>query len=472
MNTHPSLSHIIVIGGSMAGLLAARVASQFAAQVTLMERDHLPPDGRFRPGTPQARHVHGLLARGLNILNDLFPGFDADLDAAGIARVEWMWDTMQHVPTGWTPRYHSGIVSRPITRPLLEHLVRTRIRAIPNIRLRDGLEVTGLLLEDGRVHGVTMQSRPRSAGAPESLRADLVIDASGRASKSSEWLAEAGYGAPNETLIDAHMGYGTREYAMETRPPFDALLALPRPDDPRGGVLTVVEDGRWLMTLAGYGEEHHPPTDGDAFDAYARALPLEPLQNALAHARPVGPVYGYHRTANIFRHYERARLPAGFIVTGDAVCAFNPVYGQGMTASAIAAETLHHTLLRHDARDPAFPANFQPALARAVADAWLMATSEDLRYEHAIGGPANLKTRVQHGALDILFQAVPVSPKVSKALLETLHMLRSPLGLFTPDVLAAFGVGMLKRLARPPQANDAVEAGGGDDIATRVEGGL
>jgi 2-polyprenyl-6-methoxyphenol hydroxylase-like FAD-dependent oxidoreductase len=460
MKHHDPLPHIVIVGGSMAGLLAARVASEFAQRVTLVERDHLPADGRFRAGTPQARHVHGLLARGLNVLNTLFPGFEDDLDAAGIVHAEWMWDTMQHVPTGWTPRYHSGIISRPITRPLLEHLVRQRVRAIPNIAVCDGREAVGLLLTGGRVHGISLERRPRGSGPAETLHANLVIDAAGRASRSAAWLAQAGYAPPEETLIDAHMGYATREYIMTAQPPFMALLALPRPDYPRGGVLTVVEEGRWLLTLAGYGEAHHPPTDSDAFEDYARGLPLAPLQAALAHSQPAGPVYGYHRTANVFRHYERARLPAGFIVTGDAVCAFNPVYGQGMTASAIAADTLRHMLARVDARDAAFGPAFQRELARSVGDAWLMATSEDLRYDDVIGGPPDVKVRLQHAALDMLFQAVPDSPRVSKALLETLHMLRSPLGLFMPDVLGAWAAARLRRLAsRPPQTNQAVQPG-------------
>jgi 2-polyprenyl-6-methoxyphenol hydroxylase-like FAD-dependent oxidoreductase len=433
-------NHALVIGSGIAGLLAARVLSDHFSRVTILERDRLPPDAAFRSGTPQARHGHGLLARGLNALNHLFTNFDADLDAAGVTYAEWMWDTRQLIPTGWTPHFHSGIISRPCSRQLIEHLIRQRIRAIPNISICEGVEVSGFITSGNRVTGITMKSREmRKRGLNETmtLEADLVVDASGRGSKAPGWLAEAGFSAPHEAVIDAGLGYATRLYRLNLTPDYKALLMLPRPDLPCGLAFHMVEDGAWILTAAGYGNAR-PPTDEVGFNGFLASLPLPPLHEALPHAQAISPIYGYGRTANRMRHYERlSHPPEGFIALGDAVCAFNPIYGQGMTVSALAAETLDRWLKQRGTTR-----QFQRALYRRNADAWLMATSEDLRFMDA---PFDLMRSLERRYLDLLFSVAPRSQAVSQGLLETMHLLRHPYGLSKPDVLFPLISGLIRR---------------------------
>lgn len=425
--------HALVIGGGIAGLMAARVLSGHARQVTLVERDSPGQAVQPRPGTPQARHVHGLLARGLALADHYFPGFEHDLIAAGAPRAEWMWDTLQHIPNGWTPRFHSGIISRPVTRPLIEALMRRRVAALPNVRFDTGWQVDRLLGDARRVTGVSLIPRHAGAGDARALAADLVVDASGRSSRAPGWLAALGVRPPPEIVIDAHLRYATREYALEQPPPFVALLALPWPHMPRGGVLTQVENGRWLLTLAGYGDDV-PPTDAAAFEAYIASLPLPPLHQALAGARPVSAVCGYAHTANRWRRFERVALPAGFIALGDAVCALNPVYGQGMTVSMLTAQALDEMLAAHGGQ-AGWERRFQRRLVRVCTAAWMMATSEDRRFPGCEGVRFSPVAWAQQRYLDALFAAAPRSPVVTQGLLETMHLLRGPYSLLRPAML-------------------------------------
>jgi 2-polyprenyl-6-methoxyphenol hydroxylase-like FAD-dependent oxidoreductase len=463
--SHPDT--VIVIGASIAGLLAARVASRYASRVLVIDRDRLDDAEGPRGGVPQGRHVHGLLARGLDALERLFPGFAADLDAAGAPHVEWMQQTRQRLPTGWMPVYPSGIVSRPITRPALERLIRARVAALPNVELRPRTEAVGLRVEDGRVTGVHVHGRgsPPGGGPPlhETLACSLAIVAGGRALPAESWLHALGCPPPPVTVIDPLLTYASRAYTLapEHQPDWRAVLVLTRPDQPIGGVFTQVEGGKWLFTLATVGQKT-PPTDEAAFAAAAARFPAPEFQRVFAHAVPASPIAGYTRTQNRFTHYERVALPGGVFFLGDVVCAFNPVYGQGMTAAVLAAETLDRALdaAYDDTAEgesgrfsAAATRRFQRRLARALGDLWWMATSEDRRYPHTrdgagvvIGGRFTPIEGAQNRWLDWIFRAAVREQAAAQALLETLHVLRSPYGLLTPAVAWA----VLKTALFPP----------------------
>ena len=438
-------THALVIGGGLAGLLAARVLAGHFARVTIVERDRLPSAATFRPGVPQSRHVHGLLARGRLILEELFPGLDDELAAAGAPSIDWTADCGLFSFGRWRPRVSSGIVTRSGSRELLEWSLHRRVAALGGINIADEREVTGLMAGPDGTRIVGVHVRPRGAvqsGHPiEALPADLVVDASGRGSRGASWLADLDFAPPPETVVDAALGYASRCYA---RPDgfladWKALLvqATP-PGGTRGAVLIPIEGERWLVTLAGAAQDY-PPTDEAGFLAFARSLPTPLLADAIAGARPLGAIFGYRKTENRLRRCEAVRRwPAGFLMLGDAACAFNPVYGQGMTVCAEEALVLDHCLRdRRPARpDPGagLAQRFQRKLARIHEPAWLLATGEDFRYPTTAGGRPGPSMRLLQRYIDRVIRATAEDPIVLRAFLEVWHMLKPPSALLRPGL--------------------------------------
>ncbi|MDX2161616.1 MAG: 2-polyprenyl-6-methoxyphenol hydroxylase-like oxidoreductase [bacterium] len=428
--------HAVVIGASMAGLLAARVLSDHFERVTVIERDTLPDEAAHRAGVPQSRHVHGLLVRGLDILRDLFPGLDADLDAGGVETIEWMTQTIQRMATGWTPIYASGIHTRPITRALLESIVRRRVMALQNVTFRTGWQVTRLCAspDNTRVTGVEIEPRRKSDDAPpvQALPADLVIDASGRGSQAPAWLEALGYRPPKTVTVNGRLGYASRMYRLKDGcdPAWRVLLMITTTAFPRGGVFTVVEKDTWMLTMAGVGD-HVPPTDEDGLNAFVKSLGSAPLDEVMAHAEPISPIYGYRRTENRRVDYHKlSRMPHGFAVTGDAVCAFNPVYGQGMTAAAVAATALDASLRAGwDERA------FQKRLAAGNQQCWLMAVCEDARYPSTEGVRHRWVYSLLNRWNDWLFAGMPHSPTITQTFLKVMHLLAPPTALMHPRMI-------------------------------------
>src|SRR6266545_3175134 len=342
----------VVIGGSMAGLLAARVLADRFDRVTVIDRDRFPDGAKFRKGVPQSRHLHALLASGLQILEQLFPGLEAEWVAAGAVPIEWPRDMLVLTRRGWSDRFPTGIKILSASREFLEWGVRRRVAAFGNVRFLEGRDVTGLLADADRrrVEGLRIRARSSGGGqeaAAEELRAGLVVDASGRNSRAPEWLAELGYSPPAKATVTSFLGYASCYYAIPAD--FDAdwrvlFLQADPAANARGGVLFPIEGNRWMVTLAGRGRDY-PPTDEEGFLAFAGSLRSPLLHEAIRGAERLTPIHAYRQTDNQRRFYERLpRLPQRFLVIGDGVCAFNPLYGQGMTVAAQSALVLDRLL--------------------------------------------------------------------------------------------------------------------------------
>ncbi|MCY1062609.1 NAD(P)-binding protein [Nannocystis sp. SCPEA4] len=430
----PANRRALVIGGGIAGLLAARVLTRHYERVTVLDRDLLPGGPEPRAGAPQSHHVHVLLTRGWQILSEQFPGLGDALAAAGAHEYDWLADVEWHTPFGVMPRGPSTLRSRACTRGLLEWNVRARLVADDRVRVHAGYEVTGLQNAGERIVGVQVHRR---AGAPElavdDLRADLVVDASGRASKAPTWLAALGYPEPAETVIDAQLGYATRLYELRARPDWKVLYIMGKPgQNPRGGVVYAVEGGRHIVTLVGYGGAF-PPTDEAGFLEFAGGLRTPALRDVLAGATPCSSIHGYRRTENRLRHYERLRRwPHGFVVLGDAACALNPVYGQGMSVAAVASTHLDAELRARPGQPPGL--RFQKRLAAGNQAAFMTAVGDDLRWPGTTGKPSP-GLKVMHRLVDRIFSAATHSPDVQLRMMQVLHLLRPSSALFHPSVL-------------------------------------
>ncbi len=439
----------VVIGGGMAGLLAARVLSEHFERVRIVERDGFPEGPSFRKGVPQARHLHTLMARGRLIVNELFPGIEDELVEAGAWLVDLAADAAWLTPAGWGARFRSGIPLLVCSRPLLEWAVRRRVATLEDVCFLERTDVVGLILSsDGEsVKGIKVRLRgpydDAEAGGEEPLRADLLVDASGHHSEAPRWLGALGYEAPEEEVVNAHMGYATRVYRRPEASDrgWEALYVQADPPGmTRGGAVCPVEGDRWMCTLYGVGEDY-PPTDEDAFMSFARSLRTPLLHDAIKGAEPLSPIWGYRDTANSRRRYEKlARQPDNFLVTGDAACAFNPIYKRGMTTAALGAIALGESLReqrehRPDGSLEGLSKRFQKKLAKVNAAPWLLATGDDLRVSDVEGGPADLPTRLMHRYMDRVLALSTRDATVRWRLLTVMHMLQPPGALFSPAVV-------------------------------------
>jgi 2-polyprenyl-6-methoxyphenol hydroxylase-like FAD-dependent oxidoreductase len=433
----------VVIGASMAGLLAARVLSEHFGEVVVVERDRLPDGPEFRNGVPQSRHAHALLRSGLEVLDRLFPGFSADLEAAGAVRLEPPRDLPWLNSAGWSGRFSAGVLVLSSSRELTESLVRDRLRATPNVAFRTRSEVIGLTAAQDRATGVLIRdrdgSRPDSVPAT-ALTADMVVEASGRMSKVPDWLDQLGFERPRQTMINSHLGYASRVFRPARRFDWKGLLIGATPDSPTGGGVFPLEGDRWMVTLGGYGRSHQPPIDEAGYRDFIRNLKTPVLFQALREAEPLGPIYGYARTENVRRHYEQLsqRLDR-LVVVGDAACCFNPIYGQGMSVAGSEALALDACL-----RKPAgggsldgITASAQKAIASAGNDAWLMATGEDLKYPTTEGGregTSRIERTIQRYIQRVLLRSNH-DVVVCRAFTRVAHLLDPPSALFKPNVV-------------------------------------
>jgi 2-polyprenyl-6-methoxyphenol hydroxylase-like FAD-dependent oxidoreductase len=442
----PRRRHAVVVGGGLAGMLAARVLSDHFAGVTVLERDRFPETPAARKGLPQGRHAHGLLERGRGVMERFLPGLTGELMRAGAEPLDWTRDVAWMSPYGWYVRFPGDLRLLASTRDLIDWGVRRRIAALPNVRIRQGADVAGLIRGPGdgaRVAGVRLRAHTADAEVDRGgagLAADLVVVADGRNSHLPGWLTALGYDPPEETVVNSLQGYASRFY----RPPagFEAdwkalYIQQAPPGDPCGGLVSPVEGGRWLVSLIG-GDGHYPPTDDAGFLAFARRLRSPALYEAVAGAEPLTPIAGQRATENRLRHYDRlGRFPDGVVAVGDAACAFNPVYGQGMTAAALGAEVLDRWLREWSShRGPGRGRVFQRRLARATAAAWRLAASADYRFRTTEGPPQGRVGRLTGRYIAGVMRAATRRPWVRRRLEKVLHLLRPPSSLFGPGVLA------------------------------------
>jgi 2-polyprenyl-6-methoxyphenol hydroxylase-like FAD-dependent oxidoreductase len=435
MRTDTTRDHAVVLGASMAGLLAARVLSEFYRTVTVVDRDLMPAIGQHRRGVPQGRHLHALLARGAIVLEELFPGLRAELaergavlgDVSGNGR--WMLSGHRFC------QQNSGLVAILASRPFLEGHVREAVMGLPNVVLVDGHDVCDLTAtaDRRRVTGVRM-ARHNGVAPAEVLPADLVVDATGRGSRTPTWLRQLGYPAPREDRVEIGLKYVSRVYRLRSGAlgSDKGIVTAATPDHPRGGVLAALEGGRHLVSLFGMHGDH-PPTDPAGFEAFAAELLFPDIVEALQGAEPIGDPVAFRVPVSVRRRYERVTdFPQRLLVLGDAMCAFDPVYGQGMTVAALEAVGLRRLLGRGGAPDAR---RYFRDIARIVDSPWTIAVGGDLAFPQ-VSGRRTAKVWMVNAYLARLHAAAAVDPTLAVAFLRVAGLIDRPESLLRPDRVA------------------------------------
>ncbi|MEV5876064.1 FAD-dependent monooxygenase [Streptomyces sp. NPDC052101] len=426
----------VVIGGSYAGLVTARVLADFFSEVVLVERDEVDEDTGAHPGAPQGYHAHAMLAKGGEILERLFPGLRAELKEAGAPVFDYGEGIDFLLPVGLAPRERTGVPVQTFTRDELERRLRRKVLAIPQVTLVPATQCTGLTRDSsGRVTGVTCQSQSDQL---YSLDADLVIDASGRSSSLTDWLDEMGITVPPKRTVKAKVTYTSMNFDRPAQSHPDhpdyyvAYQMLFAPSVPRAGVLLAVERNRWTCSLFGF--QDMPPTDDEGYLAFAESLTNPRLAEQIAMRSVQEPTRRYTNVDNQWRPFHTVKnWPDRLLAVGDSVCVFNPVYGQGMTVAAMEAELLQDMLKRHRAsgRLDGLARGFQRKVGRLVLLPWTVSTNSDLMWSPK-GQP--LAVRFAHWYNTRLFHVAVKDAAVWTRFVRVVNMVASPALLFHPLV--------------------------------------
>jgi 2-polyprenyl-6-methoxyphenol hydroxylase-like FAD-dependent oxidoreductase len=406
--------HAVVIGGSLTGLMTARVLADHFDAVTVLERDHIDAHPTLHKSIPQGNHLHGLLLGGQQVMASLYPGFIEKLATLGAVRCRAATELAFYLPTGKAFSV-TGTVREPRdlgfdftchSRGLLEYCVRQCTLEHTNITFASESTVQGLVYIDGRVRGV----RYHQSGEAHSLATDFAVDAGGRGSHVPRWLTELGFQAPEETTIGVDIAYASTRFRVpEDYDEPERLLVFigPPPDFPNGAIMEVIENNTWHVTLMGrFGD--YPPHDAAGFLAFAKALHTPKLYNLIKDAERVTDITSYRFPRSVQRHYERlTSFPEGLLVLGDAISSFNPFYGQGMSSAALQVQTLQQLLTESAAESRGLEGlalAFFPQAAEIIVTPWTLTAIQDLAYPQTQGErPANLEEEAQYfAALDAL----------------------------------------------------------------------
>jgi 2-polyprenyl-6-methoxyphenol hydroxylase-like FAD-dependent oxidoreductase len=425
--------HAIVIGASMGGLLAARALADHYDEVTVLERDTLPQAHEPRKGVPQGRHAHGLLARGREVLDQLFPGFSEEMVAQGAVYGDVVDEVLWFNHGVYLLNSPSALLGLLISRPMLEDGVRRRLLQLANVRLLEHSDALEPVFDrtESRVTGLRVQLQRDSAGV-ETISADLVVDASGRGSHSPAWLDALGYAKPREEGVQVQIGYLTRLYRRrpEHLPGKQAVVMAGCRPGWRFGVILAQEDDRWIVTLGGYLGDR-PPADEAGYIEFARSLPKPEIFEVIKDADSLTPLAPYQFSANLRRHYEElGRFPEGLLVFGDALCSFNPVYGQGMTVACTEALALQESLA---AGSQGIARRFFQAASKLIDIPWQMAVGSDLQHP-AVAGKRTAQLRFINWYLAKLFQAAQHDAVLATRFLEVANLMKPPPSLMAPSI--------------------------------------
>lgn len=418
----------VVIGASAAGLLAASALSDHFDRVLVLEREVLPPPGQGRRAVPQGRHVHALLPGGLAAIEQLLPGFTAELLAGGAVRCDSMLEIRFVVAGHEMTRDAASATNILASRPYVEGHLRRRVLGLPNITLVDGTSVRGLVLDPKgtRVAGVELRD--------EVLTCDLVVVATGRAGQLPTWLDALGFPAPSEEELTVDIWYVSRHFAIPDGylGRDKLILVSAQPGRPRGIGLFAQEDGSWLLTLFGYGIAHKPPTDDAGYVEFLASVAPRDVVAAIAAGQALDDVATHAFPASRRRRYERLRqFPGGLVALGDAICGFNPVYGQGMSVAALQAVALRQALSSGDGR---LSRRYFRSIRKIVDTAWDLAVGSDLSLPD-VKGQRSLSIRLSNAWAERILQAAEADAYIAEAFGSVTDLLAPPTVLMRPRLV-------------------------------------
>jgi 2-polyprenyl-6-methoxyphenol hydroxylase-like FAD-dependent oxidoreductase len=446
------MTQALVLGGSIAGLLAARALSESCDRVTVVERDDLKESSVARRGVPQGRHIHGLLLRGTHALEELLPGILDELvdsgarvfDGQDLSQLYFCMNGHLAVRTGSSQR----IRTYSATRPFLEHHVRRRVQAIPSVTVLTNHDVVALTatLGGARITGAWIVER--GSREQSHVPAEVVVDATGRGSRTPLMLERLGYAPPLEERVSVDLVYRTQRLRMPPQSLNEqGLIVSPVAGRPTGIALAAAEQDNWMLTAFGMAGAE-PPADFSELCGFAEELLPAHVVAAVRAAERVGDTAAHRVPSSRWRRYDKARLPEGLLVVGDAYCSFNPIYAQGMTMAALHALAIRDCL---SSGTQDLSRRFFRAAVKPTRLAWQMASGADLTVPETVGTPP-LSTRLFNRYVDRVLTAAEHDITAFEQFVLVAWLVDSPLSLVRPSIV--WRAAMPHRQRRGPSAGE------------------
>lgn len=425
----------VVVGAGIAGLCAARILADYFTQVTVLERDSLPEEPTTRRGVPQAAHIHILYNTGADILDDLLPGYGEDLLSSGAVKNDRGSDWYVYTGGDFQADTSNRMPLYCASRPLFEYVLRRRVTDLGGVKLRTSHHLIEYRTtrNDTAICGVRVRNE---SGAEETLTADLVVDATGRTSRTPTWLENHGYPAPPTDEVVVDIGYST---GVINRPSDDrrAIRILPH-ESSREAAVTPIEGNRWQVGIVGRGDEH-PPTTLEEFMNFTDSLAAPDVKHLLEdHEWTSTEIFpGRFPSSRRYRYEDLERFPDGLVVIGDAIVSYNPVYGQGMTVAILESLVLHHTI--GDAGLDDLGRRYFQRVEEIVDVPWFKATAADSAFPETSGPiPAGAESYLEY--MGQMNRAAHNDGEVSEASVRAIQLERPLSELLQPSIVrSVFG---------------------------------
>ncbi|HEX4816681.1 MAG TPA: FAD-dependent monooxygenase [Nonomuraea sp.] len=433
----------VVLGGSLAGLFAARVLSDAYDDVVIVDRDKLIGVEGPRRGCPQSRHINGLLTGGQRAIESMYPGITDEMLADGVPRGDLGGTVRWYMLGRQLKQQHADMLCVGPSRPKLEFHVRRRTQALKNVTFAESTDILGLQTTPDRSRVIGVKVQRQGHDTHTYIDADLVVDATGRGSRTPVWLEEMGYGPVAEDRKKVGLGYVTQYYRLNSDP-YQGDLSInvvAHPKLPRGCIFARTDGGRVEMTTYGILGDH-PPTDQAGLFAWIDSLGVPEYTEALKDAEILTEPVAFRFPTTLRRRYEdMTRFPDGLLVTGDAVTCFNPVYAGGMTVAAKSALIMRDHL--HTGASPE-PLQYFRDLARDVVDPqWEMTHTIDLSFP-GVEGRRDLKVRMALAFTRLVQIAATRDGAVTAAYVRAAGQVERPETLQRPAMLLRVLVNALR----------------------------
>ncbi|BBX96622.1 FAD-binding oxidoreductase [Mycobacterium lacus] len=431
----------VVIGGSIAGIAAAKVCSETFDRVIVLEKDGPHRRREGRPGAAQGWHLHHLLTAGQIELERFFPGIVDDMVREGAFRVDMAAQYRIRLGGTWKKPGTSDIEIVCAGRPLLEWCVRRRLDDEPRVDFRYESEVTDLVFDRAAnsVIGVAVQHED---GQLEVVPAEFVVDASGKNTRVPEFLERIGIGAPEVEQDIINCFYSTMQHRVPPERRWqDKVMVICyayRPFEDTYAAQYYTDSSRTILStsLVAY-NCYSPPRTAREFREFADLMPSPVIGENIDGLEPASPIYNF-RYPNMLRlRYEKKRnLPRALVAVGDAYTSADPVSGLGMSLALKEVREMQVLLAKYGGRHRDLPRRYYRSIAKMADTAWFVIREQNLRFDWMkdVDKKRPFYFRVLTWYMDRLVELVHDDLGAYREFLAVVHLVKPPSALMKPGI--------------------------------------